>query len=491
MHLSPAAYCACFLESVEAMVGARGGTAYLPALIPLFGDGAFDDGGVRLAAYLATGSATAGAFQGGWRAMQEEVDGGGVAGPLDLSAAQAGRDGVARMQRALTQQREQVAQRRLHQDILALPVDDRVRQAFLSADRFSTQLIYCVPTPSRRASDAEFREMFCTYMGLPSPCLQRHVGDRIPCGHGDRICDAYGRHLDSATLPGGTWDDQHDDVAEVVLSRVLGAGVPGRREPRDIFAGVLPVASLRRRDGLAGSGIIPDGLLRGVPYPEDRRAPRLARARRRPLDAETLGDFKMLHLGVAQYIATREAQEQRAAAVAIRARAVDTDYQLMARERDQRHHQVRAADVAAGRTAPGPVLSLLRSYGVVHGWVFGAYAEASPDVHALLAHTVSLEARRAWEEMGARGYQEAMARLTASMYADWGMAAARAAARMRLARVRFIGLTRAQMQMMAGVGGLGPRPAAAAEAVGDYALRRMQGAFLRPAGVDALAGFGA
>ena len=68
---------------------------------------------------------------------------------------------------------------------------------------------------------------------------------------------------------------------------------------------------------------------------------------------------------------------------------------------------------------------LLRSYGIVHGWVFGAYAEASPDVHALLAHTVALEARRSWEEMGARGYQEAMARLTASVYADWGMAAAR------------------------------------------------------------------
>ena len=174
------------------------------------------------------------------------------------------------MQRALTQQREAVAQRRLHQDILALSPDDRVRQAYLGADRFSTQLITCVPTPARRSSDAEFREMFCTYMGLPSPCLQSHVGDQIPCGHGPRMCDGHGRQLDSAVLPGGSWDDQHDDVAEVVLSRVLGAGVPGRREPRDIFSGVLPVDALRRRDGLAGSGIIPDALLRGVPFSEDR-----------------------------------------------------------------------------------------------------------------------------------------------------------------------------------------------------------------------------
>ena len=87
-------------------------------------------------------------------------------------------------------------------------------------------------------------------MGLPSPCLQSHVGDQIPCGHGPRVCDGHGRQLDSASLPGGSWDDQHDDVAEVVLSRMLGAGVPGRREPRDIFSGVLPVDALRRRDGL-------------------------------------------------------------------------------------------------------------------------------------------------------------------------------------------------------------------------------------------------
>ena len=198
VHLSPAAYCACFVEAVEAMVGARGGVAYFPALIPLFGAGAFDDGGARLAAYLATGSATAVAFQESWGGMREEVAAGGVAGPLGLPAAMVGRDGAFRMQRALTQQREAVAQRRLHQDILALSPDDRVRQAYLGADRFSTQLITCVPTPARRSSDAEFREMFCTYMGLPSPCLQSHIGDQIPCGHGPRVCDGHGRQLDSS-----------------------------------------------------------------------------------------------------------------------------------------------------------------------------------------------------------------------------------------------------------------------------------------------------
>ena len=82
--------------------------------------------------------------------------------------------------------------------------------------------------------------------------------------------------------------------------------------------------------------------------------------------------------------------------------------------------------------------------------------------------------------MGARRYQEARARTLSSLYADWGMAAARAAARMRLQRVRFVGLTRAQVRLVARVGGAGPRPPMAEAAVGDYAM--MQGAFMHPAG---------
>ena len=88
--------------------------------------------------------------------------------------------------------------------------------------------------------------------------------------------------------------------------------------------------------------------------PHAQRAPR-------PAGADVLVDFKMLHLGVARYTSVA-AQTQRAAAVASRARAVHTDYQLMARQRDERHHHVGARAVAAGHLAPGPVLALMQSY---------------------------------------------------------------------------------------------------------------------------------
>ena len=107
--------------------------------------------------------------------------------------------------------------------------------------------------------------MLCTYLALPSPCLRGLQGPRIADGQSYRSCDAHGHHLDCARLPGGGWDDQHDEVAETVLSRVYGSGIQGRREPRDVFAAVMPQDDLRARgDGLEAAGIIPDGIVRGV-----------------------------------------------------------------------------------------------------------------------------------------------------------------------------------------------------------------------------------
>ena len=401
------------------MVGARGSLAYFPSLARTFGVGAFDVGGSRFATYLQSQYRGAEAFHTAWVDLRMEVAGSGVIGPLDEVADEAGQGGVVRLQHAITQQREQVEMRLVHQALLARPVEDPERIAYLAADRFSTQLVTAIPTPRRRASDAEFREMLCTYLALPSPCLRGLQGLRIADGQSYRSCDAHGHHLDCARLPGGGWDDQHDEVAETVLSRVYGSGIQGRREPRDVFAAVMPQDDLRARgDGLEAAGIIPDGIVRGVEFRPPHRPGAQQQQQRRPGGADVLVDFKMLHQGAAQYFTSREAQEQRAAAVAIRARAVDTDYRRAARERDERHHQVDRDAVRRGVTPSGPILALLRSYGTIIGLVFGAYAEASPAVHTLLTATAEHEARALWETMGARGYQEARASVMQALYAD-------------------------------------------------------------------------
>ena len=57
---------------------------------------------------------------------------------------------------------------------------------------------------------------------------------------------------------------------------------------------------------------------------------------------------------------------------------------------------------------------------------------------------------------------------------------------MHLERVRFFGLTRAQVHAASRLGGGRQRPEREEETVGHYAM--VQGAYMRLAGVDALAG---
>ena len=216
-ELAPAAFSACFVESVEAMVGARGSLAYFPSLARTFGVGAFDVGGSRFATYLQSQYRGAEAFHTAWVDLRMEVAGSGVIGPLDEVADEAGQGGVVRLQHAITQQREQVEMRLVHQALLARPVEDPKRIAYLAADRFSTQLVTAIPTPRRRASDAEFREMLCTYLALPSPCLRGLQGLRIADGQSYRSCDAHGHHLDCARLPGARGVDGGETATGVLV----------------------------------------------------------------------------------------------------------------------------------------------------------------------------------------------------------------------------------------------------------------------------------
>ena len=51
----------------------------------------------------------------------------------------------------------------------------------------------------------------------------------------------------------------------------------------------------------------------------------------------------------------------------------------------------------------------LQSYTPVRGCCVGAYGEASPDVHAILAEAATAMARQRWRAMGARDAAEARA----------------------------------------------------------------------------------
>ena len=87
--------------------------------------------------------------------------------PLDAPVERAGGVGRSeRLQRAMTAQVEQHVRDLLHDDIMALPVDDPRREAWLAVDRLSSQWVSSWPaldTPLQPAlGDAEFGEVVTT-----------------------------------------------------------------------------------------------------------------------------------------------------------------------------------------------------------------------------------------------------------------------------------------------------------------------------------------
>ena len=87
----------------------------------------------------------------------------------------------------------------------------------------------------------------------------------------------------------------------------------------------------------------------------------------------------------------------------------------------------------------GPVERQLQQYGRLRGLVFGAWAEASPDVELLLGLASHLGAERHWMTMGVSDPAAAQGVLAWMLRWRWGMAALRENARLKLERLEFVG----------------------------------------------------
>ena len=182
---------------------------------------------------------------------------------------------------------------------------------------------------------------------------------------------------------------------------------------------------------------VPDACMPHVALPDivteagNRRGP--ARAPRR-----LLFDVKTIHAGSTHYYSTR-ARDEQSGAVHERELHVWNDYKYHARRLDRDH------------SPPGqqPILQRLQSFGRTRGLVFGAYGEASADVHALLALAATAQAEQLWRAAGARTATEMRAFLISKARRRLGMAVVQAMARHRLARVPFVGVSRAVVQARA------------------------------------------
>ena len=288
-----------------------------------------------------------------------------------------------------------------------LPDGDAARVAWLNVDRFSTQWVGAVPSASLGyiLGNDVFAEVFAAYLALPSPACAPLVGQRIG-GYRD-VLDPHGVKLTTFSLPGDGWRKRHDAVKHLLDRDIQAHGVQCSCEVFGLFAPLLPQAaratvrafSLRKRQGL-----VPDFKVA------------------RPDGLEVLMELKLI-AGPTWYA---HGDLSRCAAVARRARAIPGEYAAKARELDQ----VCGADPGAAES--GPVTRKLLSFGRIQCLVFGAFGEASEDMHRLVDLLAGGRASRELVRMGCRDPNAAKAGLARYLCRSWGIMALRAQAGLKL-----------------------------------------------------------
>ena len=263
--MAPAAFLGALCRAVPAFLDHRDeefnvAAGFLPMLEAALTPGAFDAGTrTRFAGLLRSGTCTGAALMRHWAELQAEV-GEPDAAPLNVPAAAAG-TGIAKVQRAITKQREQQRFNALDAAIRQLPRDDMRRAAWINADRNSTAWVTAWPSGDGYFSNPEFLEITTRYFGLPSPACAPLVGQRIA---DTRVTlDRYGARLAAATLPGDGWRIQHDALKWRIFEDAKEMGARCRVEVFGLFAACLPQAGRAQAGDMPArkrQGMVPDFL---------------------------------------------------------------------------------------------------------------------------------------------------------------------------------------------------------------------------------------
>ena len=392
-------------------------------LAPMLGANSFDEGmeAARFA-HLIAGTSTLGVqLNRCWESLVGMVSEARGARPEDGALAHpaisAGYDGsgvLRQPQRAFTAEVELAQYDALDEVFKALPPHNMRRATWLNLDRFSTQWVSAMPSPKLGLvlGNAAFAEVFASYLALASPASAPLVGQRI-AGNRDAL-DVHGIKLTTLALPGDGWRTRHDTIKHTLHRDILGHGGTGTCEVFGLFSALLPQPgqdavgrlSMRKRQAL-----VPDFLLRT------------------PEGQDTLYEVKVISAGPTRYAL---GSVSRGEATARRAAHLTTEYRDKARRVDQQY-----VGTAAGED--GPVSRRLAGYGRVRGLVFGAFGEASEDVHDLVQTLASSYSARHWIDMHARDPNEAKAIVARMLYRSWGLAAVRANATLKLGGISFVG----------------------------------------------------
>jgi len=298
----------------------------------------------------------------------------------------------------------------LDHEVKGLETDDPRRLSWLNVDVFSRVWVSAWPGTDAGMANDEFAEMVCVYLGLDSPACNGLVGK--PIGSTGRRLDAAGFRLTSVTLPGDGWRQQHDAVKWTVAEMAREANVPVDVEVYGLFEQHIAGVAEFRADTPFRSrqGMIPDLMIEL----DNRRK---------------LYDVKTYHVGASTYTARNP-----------RSRPVDRRAERVGKECLKDAHNIDVKYNGVSEDVRGPVEAKLRSYGNVEGLVVGAFGELSRTVDHLVGSLADVAAVRYNREIGMRNVQQAGGMLRWSYRLRLGMVAWKQAMRLRLDRIRFVGV---------------------------------------------------
>ena len=281
-------------------------------------------------------------------------------GPLsdDVGGAGCGReDGGTR--KLIVNQREELRAAVLGETLSRLKAPhntSRPVMAWTNRDKLSTAWLQSLPGPNG-LNNAEFSEAMALVLCTPSPACQDRVGEKV----GKSVVDKYGNAVMNEPLPGDHWRVRHDTVKMAINSLCSWARLPATAEVWGLFSHLIPSEALSRfESGRKRQGMVPDFRFK-IPSEHGETQVKLA-------------ELKLISCCPTWYT---PAVRSKVRATDKRAQGLQKLYRDKAKALDQ-------TISGSERGQRGPVERRLDEFGEILGLCFGAWGEASQDVHSLV-----------------------------------------------------------------------------------------------------------
>lgn len=242
--------------------------------------------------------------------------------------------------------------------------DRRVRLvwSWLERDKLSTAWLLAMPGVDTSLNSDVFMEAAATLLCLPSPVC----ADRIGCRVGNRTVDRFGDKVGAAKMEGDVFRIKHDTIKQLIAKQLGQTHLPYQCKVFNLFAHLIPQAGLSRIErGWKRQGLMPDSMLEVTMEGGQKQI--------------EVAELKTLSCCPSCYnmAPTLPGDREHVKAVDKRARGLMALYIGKGSKVDRDYGGVAEGEV-------GRVQHKLDGYVEVRGPVFGAFGEASEEVHDLV-----------------------------------------------------------------------------------------------------------